>query len=413
MAQTIGRLSAVKVANLKTPGYFSDGGNLYFRVAPSGARGWIFRFAINGRTRDMGLGAYPEIGLAAARELAEKSRKLVKEGLDPIEQRRSVRAAQRVAAAKSQSFDDCVRQYIEDHEASWRNAKHRAQWRSTLARYAAPVFGKLLVSEIDDGLVLRALKPIWQSRPETASRVRGRIESVLDWARVHGYRRGENPARWKGHLAQLLPARGKIRRVRHHPALPFLEVPNFMASLRERTESAAFALQFVILTASRSGEVLRATWDEIDFQNRVWTVPAERMKAGKEHRVPLVEPAISLLRQIEAFRMGDFVFPGAKSGRPLSDMALLTLLRRLGRAEITVHGFRSTFRDWAAELTHYPNHVVDMALAHAVGDKVEAAYRRGDLFEKRRRLMSAWSEYCASATNTADIVPIRRENSAG
>lgn len=420
MAQLIGRLSAIKVGNLKEPGYYADGGNLYFRVArpnkksrqssnAAGARGWVFRFTVDGRTRDMGLGAYPEIGLAAARDHAEKSRTLVKEGFDPIEQRRARRAEQRVTAAKSQSFDACVREYIADHEAGWRNAKHRAQWSKTLARYASPVFGKLPVSEIDDGLVLRALKPIWYSKPETASRVRGRIESVLDWARVHGYRKGENPARWKGHLDQILPARAKIRRVKHHAALPYAELPAFMRSLRDRQEDAALALLFVILTASRSGEALRSTWPEVDFQNKTWTIPPERMKAGNEHRVPLSPAAIAILRRMETVRSGDFIFAGAKSGRPLSDMALLMLLRRLSRGDVTVHGFRSTFRDWAAERTNYPNHVVEMALAHAVGDKVEAAYRRGDLFDKRRRLMDAWADYSASV-GAGEVLPLRKSN---
>jgi hypothetical protein len=259
MAKTSERLSALKVGRLSDPGLYADGGNLYFRVAPGGARGWIFRFAMHGRTRDMGLGAYPQISPAAARKLAGKFREMIKEGVDPIERRHAERAAQRVAAAKSLTFDQCVRDYIADHEAGWRNAKHRAQWTSTLARYASPVFGKLPASEVDGGLVLRALKAIWYSKPETASRVRGRIESVLDWARVHGYRSGENPARWKGNLDHLLPARAKVRRVEHHDALPYAEVGAFMAALRQRGDLATSALEFVILTAARSGEALIIT----------------------------------------------------------------------------------------------------------------------------------------------------------
>jgi integrase len=407
VAKNSERLSAIKVSNLKGPGFFADGANLYYRIAPGGARGWIFRYTVQNRTRDMGLGSFPAITLAAARKLAGKCRELVNEGADPIEQRRSERSAQRVAAAKSVTFDECVRQYIEDHEAGWRNPKHRAQWKSTLASYASPVFGKLPVSAIDDGLVLRAVKPIWSVKPETASRVRGRIESVLDWARVHGYRSGENPARWKGHLDHLLPAKSKVRRVKHHAAMPYTAISSFMAALRQRDDGTARALEFTILTAARTGECLGATWDEIDLHNKVWTIPPERMKAGKEHRVPLSATAMTLLGSLKGDRRGDFLFPGEKRGRPLSQMAMSMLLRRMGHGDVTTHGFRSTFRDWAAELTNFPREVVEMALAHAIPSAVEAAYRRGDLFEKRLRLMQAWTDYCAVAGGGETIVPLR------
>jgi integrase len=400
------KLSAVKVTNLKGPGYFADGDRLYFRIAPSGARGWIFRFTVQNRTRDMGLGSYPGIGLAAARELAGTFRRLLKEGVDPIEWRRAKAAAERVAVAKSLSFDDCAREYIKAHEIGWRNAKHRAQWSSTLAACASPVFGKLPVSAIDTGLVLRALEAIWRKKPETASRVRGRIESVLDWARVHGFRTGENPARWKGHLDHLLPARSKVQRVRHHAALPFAEIGAFMAALRKREGVAARALEFKILTAARSGEALGATWDEIDFGSKTWTVPAERMKAGKKHRVPLSAAALAILERLHEVRRDDFVFPGARAGRPLSEMAMLMLLRRM-ECDVTAHGFRSSFRDWAAERTNFPNQVAEMALAHAIPDAVEAAYRRGDLFDKRRRLLEAWADYCATAGAASNVTPLR------
>jgi integrase len=334
----------------------------------------------------------------------------VKEGIDPIERRRAERSARRVTEAKTLTFDECVREYIKDHEAGWRNAKHQAQWSSTLASYASPVFGKLPASEIDDGLVLRAVKAIWYTKPETASRLRGRIESVLDWARVHGYRRGENPARWKGHLNHLLPPRSKVRRVEHHAALPYVEMGSFMAALRQRSDGAALALEFVILTAARTGEALGATWDEIDVKAKTWTIPAERMKGGREHRVPLSPAALAALERLCASRINDLVFAGAKAGRPLSDMALLMLLRRMGRDDLTVHGFRSTFRDWAAERTTYPNHVVEMALAHAVSNAVEAAYRRGDLFDQRRSLMEAWASYCGSDSASGAVVPLRRRS---
>jgi integrase len=399
MAKTSERLSALKVASAKDPGYYADGGNLYFRVAPGGARGWIFRFSRHDRTRDMGLGGFPEISLAAARKLAGRCRELVNEGTDPIEQRRAEQLASRVAAANTLTFDACARQYIEDHAAGWRNPRHRAQWNSTLAMYASPVFGKLPVSAVDDGLVLRALKAIWYSKPETASRVRGRIESVLDWARVHAYRSGENPARWKGHLDHLLPTRSKMQRVKHHAAMPYTEVAAFMAALRKCDDKSARALEFTILTAARTGESLGATWGEIDLQNKVWTAPPERMKAGKEHRVPLSAPAVALLGSLDRDRRSDFLFPGAKPGRPLSDMAMSMLLRRMGLGDITIHGFRSTFRDWAAELTNFPREVVEMGLAHAIPSAVEAAYRRGDLLEKRRRLMEEWGDYCVNSTD--------------
>jgi integrase len=405
VAKKVETLSAVRVRNLRGPGYFSDGGNLYFRIAPGGATGWIFRYAVAGKTRDMGLGGFPQISLASARKHAAECRELLQRGIDPIEQRRAQRGAQRVAETKSKTFDDCAREYIADHEAGWSNAKHRQQWVHSLAAHVSPVFGKLPVSAIDDGLVLRVLKAIWHTRPETASRVRGRIESVLDWARVHGYRNGENPARWKGHLDHLLPARAKLARIKHHPALPYTEIGTFMATLRERDDLPSLALQFAILTAARTGEVVGARWDEIDLKNKTWTIPGERMKGGKEHRVPLSTAAITILEQLRD-RDDEFVFAN-RPGRPLSVTALLDLMRRMGRHNITVHGFRSTFRDWGGERTNFANHVVEMALAHAVPSAVEAAYRRGDLFEKRRRLMDAWAQFCASA-GSGDVVPMRK-----
>jgi integrase len=407
MAQTIGRLSAIKVAKIKgPPGYFADGANLYLRVAPGGSRGWIFRFTIGGRTRDMGLGSYPEISLASARALADNFRKHVKAGIDPIEHRRAERAAQRVAAAKNLSFDECARDYIKEYESSWRNTKHRAQWASTLKRYTSPVFGKLPASSVDVALVLKALKPIWNSKPETASRVRGRIEAVLDWARVHGYRVGENPARWKGNLKGALPNHANKRNVEHYAALPFSEIGSFMATLRERSDVGASALEFTILTAARSSETLGATWGEFDFQNKVWTVPAARMKASREHRVPLSPPALALLDRMRNIRDREFLFPGSRAGQPLSAKAMLMTLRRMGRVNLTVHGFRSTFRDWAAERTNFPREVVEMALAHRIGDQTEAAYWRGDLFDKRRRLMTLWAEYCTTSRG-GEVVPLR------
>jgi integrase len=394
MARTLNRLPAVTVASRKKPGYYADGGNLYLRVAPGGSKGWIFRFTIGGRTRDAGLGSYPAVSLVEAREEADKCRRQVAAGIDPIEARNAQHAALRVEAAQAMTFEQCAKAYIASHEAGWKNDKHRAQWRSTLATYVNPVVGALPVKAIDTGLVMAILEPIWTAKPETASRVRGRIEVILSWAKVRGYRDGENPAQWRGHLDHLLPAKSKVRKVMHHSALPYADMPKFIRLLREQSSHSARALEFLILTASRTSEALGVVWSEIDLQRRLWTIPADRMKAGKEHRVPLSGRAREILSEMAEARHSDFVFPGTKLGRPLSQMALAMLLRRMGYGHVTVHGFRSTFRDWAAECTAFPGEAAEMALAHAVSDAVEAAYRRGDMLEQRRNLMQAWAEYC-------------------
>jgi integrase len=405
VVQIIGRLSAVSIGK-KTPGYHADGGCLYLRVAPKGAgRGWIFRYASAGKTRDMGLGSFPAISLAAARDLAAECRKQVKQGIDPIERRRAERATRSVEAARTLSFDNCALEYVKEHEAAWRNAKHRAQWTSSLRCYVSPIFGKLPIAAVDVGMILRTLKPIWNTKPETAARVRGRIEAVLDWAAIHGYRGRENPARWKGNLEGALPKRAGKRLVEHLPALHHAEIGTFMSSLRGRQERAAPALEFTILTAARSGETLGATWDEIDLDNKVWKIPAARMKAGREHRVPLSPPAVAVLRRMLAVCDGALVFPGLRRGRPLRNMSVF--LKRMGRDDVTVHGFRATFRDWAAERTSFHREVVEMALAHRVGTEVELAYRRSDLFEKRRRLMDDWGKYCARSIS-GEVVSLGR-----
>ncbi len=408
MARTLGRLSAVKVQGIKKPGYYADGGNLYLRVAEGGSKGWMFRYAMHGRTRDMGLGGFPAIGLAKARELARDCRGMVAIGLDPIEARDEKRAAASVEAAKSMTFDECAKAYIAAHETAWRNPKHRQQWTNTLNTYVSPVVGKLPVSAVDTGLVFKVIEPIWSKKPETASRVRGRIEAILDWAKVRGYRDGENPARWRGHLDHLLPAKSKVRKVVHHAALPYRKVGAFLAALRQQPSISARALAFLVLTAARTGEALGATWDEIDINAKVWTVPASRMKTGKEHRVPLSDAALTVLEQMHAIRHSDYIFPGGRDRRPLSEMALLMLLRRMKHGDITAHGFRSTFRDWAAERTTFPREVAEAALAHAIPDAVEAAYRRGDLFEKRRKVMAAWAEFCGKveANGKTTVVPL-------
>jgi integrase len=408
MSTSVNKLSARTVANTKTAGLYGDGGGLYLQVSATGTKSWLFRYKVDGRSRYMGLGSLNTVSLAKARELANECRQLRLKGIDPIDHRNGERAAARLDAAKAMTFDECRDAYIAAHESGWRNAKHRAQWTSSLNAYVTPVFGRLPVQTIDVALVMKVLEPIWTKKPETASRVRGRIESILDCARARGFREGENPARWRGHLDQLLPARSKVRRVKHHAALPFTEIGSFMTALREREGVAARALEFAILTAERTSEVLGATWDEINFKTRTWTVPALRMKADRNHRVPLCYDAVLLLQQMQAVQSSEFVFPGHRHGKPLSDMSLLMALRRMGRGDLTTHGFRATFKTWASERTNFPREVVEAALAHVVSDKTEAAYQRGDLFEKRRRLMAEWARYCASVTTTTGaVVPLR------
>jgi integrase len=406
-ARSINRLSPVAIKRLTEFGRYCDGGGLYLQIGPGPSRYWIYRYQIQGRVRDMGLGPASVLGLAEARALAAQYRLQKVMGLDPIEDRRLKRRQKNLEAASAVSFEECARKLIDAKKPSWRSAKHGDQWLSTLTTYAFPHFGDLAVGTVDTNLVLKALEPIWQKKNETAGRVRERIEAVLDAARARGLREGENPARWRGHLENLLPKPSAIRRVRHHPALPYAEISNFMAALRSLKSTAALAMEFLILTATRTSETIGARWDEIDLPHGVWTIPSSRIKAGKEHRIPLPAPAITLLEKLHQHRVGPYVFPGMKSGKPLSNMALLKLLGRMGWADITTHGFRSTFRDWAAEQTNFPREVAEMALAHAIENKVEAAYRRGGLFQKREKLMAAWALYCGTARSGAQIIPLK------
>jgi len=415
MART-GKLSAVQVAKAKGPGVLHDGGGLYIRVSGTGRKSWVFRFQLDGKRRDMGLGAYPDISLAEARGKATEHRKLRHDGIDPLEAKKAQQQAQRLSVARGRTFREMAEEFIGRNETGWRNAKHRQQWRNTLATYVYPVLGELPVAAIDTGLVVQVLDPIWTEKPETAGRVRGRIEAVLDAATVRGLRQGPNPAQWKGNLAHILPARARVRKVAHHAALPFDDIPAFFAALRERQGMAARALEFAIFTAARTAEVLGATWGEIDLDAKVWTVLAKRMKAGREHRVPLSGAALALLenlRPLALIRNGELdqaapVFPGLRRALPMSNMTMLMVLRRMKRDDLTAHGFRSTFSDWAAERTAYPREVVEMALAHTVENKVEAAYRRGDLFEKRRRLMDAWANFCTTPATNANVIAIHQ-----
>jgi integrase len=413
MART-GKLSAVEVTKAKGPTVLHDGGGLYLRVSPTGAKSWVFRFQLDGKRRDMGLGPYPDISLAEARAKALEQRKLRHNGIDPLDARKAHRQAQRLSLARGRTFQEMAEEFISRNETGWHNAKHRQQWRNTLATYVYPVLGGLPVAAIDVGLVVQVLDPIWSEKPETASRVRGRIEAVLDAATVRGFRQGPNPAQWKGNLAHILPVRGRVRKVAHHAALPFDEIPSFLTAVRARSGTAARALEFAIFTAARTGEVLGATWGEIDPEKKIWVLPAARMKSEREHRVPLSGAALAVLEQVQPLALSRDgkpdpaapVFPGPRRALPMSNMTMLMLLRRMKRDDLTAHGFRSTFRDWAAERTAYPREVVEMALAHALENKVEAAYRRGDLFEKRRKLMEAWAAFCEGAPR-GEVVSLR------
>jgi integrase len=390
----------LRVQKLKRAGLHADGGSLYLRITDSGTKNWVFRFGDGGKLRDMGLGPVHTISLPRARELARECRELRLQGIDPIAHRRASLAARRASDAKAITFRQCADSYIASHEAGWRNAEHRRQWSNTLAEYAHPIFGALPVAAIDTALVMKVLEPIWSTKTVTASRLRGRIESVLDWAKARGYREGENPARWRGHIDHLLPSKTKVRQTKHLAALPYAEMAAFMAELRqERSIVGVLALEFAILTAARAGEVLGLTWDEIDFATQTWTVPPSRMKSGREHRVPLSPAALAVLNRMP--KTSDVVFPGVRG--QLTHKSLQAPLAKL-RPGYVPHGFRSTFRDWAAEHTNFPREVAEMALAHAIPNAVEAAYRRGDLFEKRRKLMDAWAAYCAKIKTDADKV---------
>jgi integrase len=416
MARAVGRLTALKVEKAKRPGMYADGGGLYLRVTGDGTKNWVYRYMLGGRPRWMGMGPLHTIGLADARNRTAECRRQRHDGVDPIESRRAGRQQVLLDAAKAITFKDCAARYIAAHRTGWRNAKHAAQWEATLATYADPDLGALPVQAIDMALVLKVIEPIWTTKPETAGRLRGRLESILDWARVRGYREGDNPARWRGHLDKVLPARSKIRKVEHHAALAYAELPRFLQTLHEQEGTAASALEFTILTAARTGETLGLKWSEIDLLDKTWKIPANRMKAQKEHRVPLSPRSLAILGEKRSFqRVADndaFVFPGSKHGRPLSNMAFLMLLRRMGRSDLTTHGFRSTFRDWAAERTNFPAEVVEMALAHSVTNKTVAAYNRTDLFERRRKLMEQWERYCsahATSLQSDSVTSIRRQ----
>lgn len=390
------KLTQLQITRLKAPGLYGDGAGLWLNVTEGGSKSWVLRYTQGGKERRAGLGPFPEVTLAEARESAVNFRRQLRNGQDPVQEKRQAKAAAQAEQAKSVTFDWCAEKYIAAHKPSWKNPKHGDQWTNTIATYVSPIMGGTAVDRIETAHIMRVLEPIWTTKAETASRLRGRIESILSWAAVRKFRSGENPARWKGHLDSLLPARKKIARVQHHAALPWQEMGGFMAELKEQSGVGALALQFTILTAARSGEVRGMTWDEVSLEDAVWIIPGARMKAGRDHRVPLSTHAKAILTTMNELKLDDknVVFPGVRDGKPLSDMTLTAVLKRMERTDITVHGFRSTFRDWAAEVTDYPREMAEMALAHTVSDQVEAAYRRGDMFEKRRQMMADWDAFC-------------------
>ena len=397
MARKINRLNARVVATITKRGRHADGGGLYLSISPNGGRRWVFLYRWHGKPTEIGFGSARDVTLARARELAAQARGKLAERSNPKDARRSPGAA---------TFGECADRLIAAMRPSWRNPKHAAQWEMTLREYAAPL-RRLQVDKITTNDVVSVLKPIWNEKPETASRLRGRIERVLDAAKAQGLRSGENPASWRGHLDQLLPKRQRLTRG-HHAAMRYADVPAFIANLQTRQATAAMALEFAILTAARSGEVLGARWEEFDLDRAVWTIPAARMKAGREHRVPLSRRAFKIVTAMHETRSGELVFPGSKPGKPLSVMALEMVLRRMKIDDATVHGFRSAFRDWCAECTNFANEICEAALAHVIENKTEAAYRRGDLLAKRRRLMDVWAEYCAKTGAETNVIALKK-----
>lgn len=404
-----GKLTTLKINRITEPGRYGDGGGLWLQVSATGTKAWIFRFKFLGRPTHMGLGPLSDVGLADARARARAARVALLDGIDPLAEKRQRRDAARSEASKLVTFKEAAEQYIAAHKAGWKNEKHAAQWPSSFENYAYPVIGALSVGAVETSHVMKILEPIWEKKTETAARLRGRIEAVLDWAKARHYRDGDNPARWKGHLDHLLPSRSKVRRVKHQPAMPYQDVPGFMAELRAIDAVSARALELTILTAVRTGAATGALWSEIDLVNNVWTIPGTR--AGTklrqdQHAVPLSKRAVEILRTIPRENGNDHVFIGAKKGKGLTDMAMLELLQRR-YPDLTVHGFRSSFKDWASETTNTPDIVSEMALAHVIKDEVQAAYRRGSLMEKRRGLMQTWDNYCARPAGPAEVVPMR------
>lgn len=392
-----GKLKQARVAakeGVGKPILLGDGGGLTLQITKAGTASWLFRYMRQGKAQAIGLGAYPTTSLKIARTKAEEYRVMLAESKDPLAEKRLAGSAARLSAAKDKTFDKCASEYIEDHREEWKSTKHAQQWKNTLATYVSPIIGKHSIAKVTTADVKRILTPIWISKNETASRLRGRIEAVIDWATAHELRTGDNPARWKGHLEHLLAkSTPENRAERHHAALPYADVPKFVSDLIRQEGMSRWALEFLILTACRTSEVTGAQWTEIDFSKKMWTIPKERMKAGNEHRVPLVDRSIEILEFVQKLRLGRYVFPGGNKDRPLSNMAMAMLLRRMKYEGITVHGFRSSFRDYIGEETGHDFFTAEAALAHKLKDKVAAAYARSDLFDKRLAMMEEWTNY--------------------
>lgn len=400
-------LSAIEIKRLTKSGHYAVGGvsGLLLQVTGTGARSWILRVMVGTKRRDIGLGGFPDVTLADARERARELKESIRQGIDPVEQRKAAKAALIADSGKQITFTDATYRFLSSKKSEFKNDKHTAQWKTTLETYAFPLMGNLTVDRIELAHIVKVLEPIWLIKTETATRLRGRLESVLNWATVSGFRKGENPARWKNNLDAVLPKPGKLQKVQHHKAIPWQEAAAFMKELRQCKGMAAKALEFLILTAARSGEIRGALWQEIDLQARTWTIPSERMKADKEHVIPLSDDAMSLLIQLPRLEGNDLVFPAARGGQ-LSDMTISAVMRRM-KVDAVPHGFRSTFRDWCSESTNYPNHVAEMALAHTISSGVEKAYRRGDLLTKRTNLMNDWCRYLNTPATSGSVVSIR------
>lgn len=404
MAKLTNKLSATFVLKSQKNGYHHDGRGLYLRVAENNQKSWFYRYRVDGKNKWHGLGGYPDVSLLDARTKADECRKLRNNNIDPINNRKSMKIAKNIP-----TFSDCAESYIDIHQHSWKNEKHIQGWRNTLKTYAYPVFGDLYVSDIDLSMIMKVIKPIWITKTDTANRVRQRIESILDWAAVHEYRSNDNPARWHGYLNKLLPDKSSVKTVQHYKAMPYAEIPGFYNKLRKHETISAKALAFLILTCSRSNEVRCAMSSEIDHDNKIWTIPEERMKNKKIHRVPLNDDALNIIEEMHPFST-EFIFPGLKINTPISNNTMRKLLQGYFKHDATPHGFRSTFRDWCAEKTTFPREVVELCLAHSVINQTEAAYQRRDLLERRREIMGAWLNYCLNGDKKADVIPINQQS---
>ena len=408
MASNTNKLTAIQVRKLTSPGFYPDGRGLYLQIGKAGKKAWVYRYKIDGKERRQGLGSSIDVSLSDARAAASESRKLRLENKDPIDEKNKKKTESHLASAKTTTFKECAISFIDSHKSGWTNKKHIDQWTNTLTTYAYPIIGDLSVQDVDTSLTMKVLEPIWATKTETATRVRQRIENILDWAKAREFRMGENPARWRGHLDMLLPNPAKIQKVKHFSAMPYMETPAYFTELRKRNILSAKALAFIILTATRSNETRSARWSEIDIDGAMWTIPEDRMKAKREHKVPLSPECLQILEEAKAFKINDFVFPGDNKKTGISSAALQRLLRET-QSEATIHGFRSSFRDWCAEMTNYDSKLAEFALAHQLSDATEAAYLRSKMVDKRRKLMDAWSRYCKENKKMGTVTPINKQ----